>query len=143
MDPLTASILAAAMAGVTAGIAGGTTVVAQSAIVDAYNTLKAKLADKFGRNGELVQAVESLEKQPQSEGRQAVVREELAAAEAAGDAELQQLAQRLLEALQSSPAGQAAISKYQVDARWANIGVLGDGANVEGGIHFGARAKTE
>lgn len=143
MDPLTASILAAATAGVTAGVAGGTTVVAQSAIVDAYNTLKAKLADKFGRDGDLVQAVESLEKQPQSEGRQAVVREELAAAEAVKDAELQQLAQRLLEALQSSLGGQAAISKYQVDARWANIGVLGDGANVEGGIHFGARPKTD
>lgn len=143
MDPLTASILAAATAGVTAGVAGGATVVAQSAIVDAYNALKAKLADKFGRDGDLVQAVESLEKQPQSEGRQAVVREELAASEAVTDAELQQLAQRLLEALQSSPGGQAAVGKYQVDAREAHIGVLGDGAKVEGGIHFGAPPKTD
>jgi len=141
MDPLTASILAAATAGVTAGVAGGTTVVAQSAIVDAYNALKAKLADKFGRDGDLVQAVESLEKQPQSEGRQAVVKEELAVADA--DSELQELALRLLEALQSSPKGQAAASKYQVDARWASIGVMGDKANVKGGIHFGTRPETE
>lgn len=143
MDPLTASILAAATAGVTAGVAGGVTVVAQSAIVDAYNALKAKLADKFGRDGELVQAVESLEKRPQSEGRQAVVREELEAAKAVADAELQQLAQRLLEALQSSPDGQTAVGKYQVDARGANIGVMGDQATVKDGIHFSTRPQTE
>lgn len=143
MDPITASILAAATAGIAAGVAGGATEVAQKAIVDAYNALKAKLTDKFGRSGDLAQAVESLEKNPESEGRQAVVREEIEATKAFDDPELQGLAKELLEALQSSPQGKAAVSKYQVDARWAQIGVIGDQTTVEGGIHFGEQPKSE
>ncbi len=67
----------------------------------------------------------------------------LAASEAVADSELQQLAQRLLEALQSSPDGQTAVGKYQVDARGANIGVMGDQATVKDGIHFSTRPQTE
>jgi hypothetical protein len=143
VDPITASILAAATAGIAAGVAGGATEVAQKAIVDAYNALKAKLIDRFDRSGEIAQAVESLEKNPESEGRQAVVREEIEAAKAFEDPELQGLATKLLEALGSSPQGKAAISKYQVDARWAQIGVMGDETTVKGGIHFGKRPKSE
>lgn len=124
MDPLAFSILAALLEK-----AGGA----------AYNALMAKLREKFGRNSELVQAVESLERNPESEERQAVVREEIREARAFEDAELQQLAKQLLEALQSSPEWKVAVgSKYQIDARGASIGVIGDRANVEGGIHFDA-----
>lgn len=123
MDPLATSILVSVIEK-----AGGA----------AYNALKAKLREKYGRNSDLVQAVESLERNPESEGRQAVVREEIVATRAFEDTELQLLAKQLLEALQSNPEWKAAVgSKYQIDARGASIGVIGDQANVEGGIHFG------
>ena len=128
MDPISTAIVAALTAGVTE--------VGKKVIPDAYDALKAALKKKFGDDGDVVEAVESLEKKPKSVGRQTTVQEEVAAANAADDPEVKKLAQALIEALQSTPEGKEAVGKY-IDARGAQVGVMGDEAKVEGGIHFG------
>lgn len=135
MDPVSAAIIA----GLAAGVAGGATEVGKNVMVDAYSALKAALKQKFGVDSDLADAVENLEKKPDSAGRQETLKEEVEATRAANDAELKQLAQALLAALKESPEGRAAMSKYQIEA--GNIGVVGDQTHVEGGIHFGDSDK--
>ena len=133
MDPITTAIVAA----LAAGVAASAKEVGQKVIVDAYDALKTTLKKKFGPDSDLAEAVETLEKKPESAGRQTTVQEEVAAAKAAGDPELQELAQALIEALKSTPEGEKAVGKYQVDVSGGQVGVIGDDAKVEGGIHFG------
>ena len=133
MDPITTAIVAA----LAAGVAASAKEVGQKVIVDAYDALKTTLKKRFGPDSDLAEAVETLEKKPESAGRQTTVQEEVAAAKAAGDPELQELAQALIEALKSTPEGEKAVGKYQVDVSGGQVGVIGDDARVEGGIHFG------
>jgi hypothetical protein len=55
------------------------------------------------------------------------------------DEELLAAAGKLLELLKESAGGGQTRAKYQVDAQGAQIGVLGDNANVKDGIHFGGQ----
>lgn len=132
MDPITGAILAA----VTAGVTSGVTEIGKKAIVDAYGALKAKLQEKFGSDSDLVEAVDKLEKKPESAGWKEEVQTQIQAAQATEDDELQQLAQALLEALKDTAEGQKAVSKYHIVD--SEVGVAGDHAKVEGGIHFGS-----
>ena len=133
MDPMTAAIVAA----LAAGAASGVTEIGKKVIVDAYDALITAIRERFGVDSDLAKAVETLEKKPDSSGRQATVQEEVAAAEATDDPNLQELAQALIEALKSTPEGESVVGKYQVDVSGGQIGVIGDDAGVEGGIHFG------
>jgi hypothetical protein len=136
MDPITSTIVAA----LVAGAAAGSTKVAETAIVDGYNTLKATLKKKFGHDSDLAEAVEKLEQKPDSSGRQEVLQEEILIAQADQDPELQMLAEKLISALQTMPEGRAAVGKYNIEASNAQIGVIGDDAKVKGGIHFGDKS---
>ena len=133
MDPITGAIVAA----LAAGVISGATEVGKKMIVEAYDALKAAIKQKCGAEGDLVQAVETLEQKPDSGARQAVVAEEVTGANLAADAELVKLAQALLDALKDTPAGEEALSKYHIEAQDSEIGVIGDRAHIEGGIHFG------
>jgi hypothetical protein len=57
VEPLTTAILAAIVAGATAGAAD----TVKRAIADAYTALKGLLIGKFGADGKVVEAVEKLE----------------------------------------------------------------------------------
>ncbi len=127
MDSITTALVAA----LSAGVASGATEVGKQAVVDAYGALKKTLKQKFGDDSDLVEAVDQLEEKPGSAGRQTVVQEEVAEAEAAQDPDLQELAQALVEALKSTPAGQKAVAKYQVDVSGGQVGAIGDDAHVE------------
>lgn len=133
MDPITVAIVAALTAGVTSGVAE----VGKKVVVDAYEALKAALKQEFGPDSDLSDAVEKLEKKPASAARQQVVAEEVEATKAAEDPQLQQLAQDLMEALKSTTQGEQALVKYQIDVTGGQVGIIGDNAKVEGGIHFG------
>ena len=98
MDPITAAIVAA----ISAGALGGLTEVSKTALTDAYGKLKALLVKKFGHESDVVQAVEQVEAKPASQARQALLAEEVAAVRADHDADLLQIAQAVLQALQSS-----------------------------------------
>jgi hypothetical protein len=102
------------------------------AVKSGYAKLKELIRSKYGKKSALAEAVQQLEQNPDSVGRKAVLAEEVEKSGAHKDAELRQAAEALQQSL-------AAYQMQQVDARGAKIGVLGDNAHVEGGIHFGGK----
>jgi hypothetical protein len=94
MDPI--SIIALAL---VAGAAAAAKDVAAQAVKDGYAGLKALIVRKFGGKGDVQNAVEGAEKRPDSEARQAVLKEELQTAGADKDDEVLKQAQALLELL--------------------------------------------
>jgi hypothetical protein len=104
MDPITAALVTA----LAMGVAGGLTETGKQLMPDAYNALKAALQQKVGVGSDLLDAVDSLEKKPDSQGRAATLQEEVQAAGADKDPDLLKLAESLQAALQQSGAGQQA-----------------------------------
>ena len=92
MDAVTTAIIAAAGAGVTK--------LSEAALVDSYEALKNKIKQKFGRS-KVTEAIAELEHKPDSQGRRAVLQEEITAAGVDADAEIGTAAQALLVRLQS------------------------------------------
>jgi hypothetical protein len=114
MDPITLAI--------TAALAN----LGQNVIKDAYNALKAGLQHKFGVDSDLVEAVEKLEQKPDSTARQAVLQEEVEAAQANQNSELVKAAEALLAKLKELPGGQANITQH-VDIKGDRNIVTGQG----------------
>lgn len=103
MDVITTAIIAALAA------------LSKDAIQDSYNSLKSALKKKFGSESEVVDAVEGLEKKPDSKGRQATLQEEIENAKVNDDAQIVQLAQDLLNKLKDEPGGQKIINQTQTN----------------------------
>jgi hypothetical protein len=95
---------------------------AEPAVKDAYEAVKALLVRKFGKPSDVVKAVEALEAKPDSAGRQATLTEEIASSGAARDGELLQLAQALLDKSRSTRGGTHSVRQR----------VVGDGNVVAG-----------
>jgi hypothetical protein len=93
MDPITTALVAA------------TARLAEPAIRDSYEALKALIRRRFGADGALASAVQELEAKPESAARKAVVQEEVAAAGADRDAELLRAVEALLERARGAPGG--------------------------------------
>ena len=89
MDPITTAIVAAAAN------------LGATAVKDAYDGLKALIIRKFGSDSRVTEAVKGVEAQPASEGRTAVLAEEMAAVRAPGDEELVRAAGALAAALEA------------------------------------------
>src|SRR5262249_713862 len=99
MDPLTVIVTA-----LVSGAAAGLKPTAERAVQDAYDGFKRLILDRYGKKGDVTQAVAQLERKPNSEGRKATLQEELAAAGADKDQEVIDRAVALLkEAEQRSP----------------------------------------
>ena len=107
MDTITTAIVAALAA------------LSKDAIKDSYNALKSALKKKFGSESDLVDAVEKLEKKPDSEGRKGMVQEEVEAAKAHEDTEIVQLAQKLLAKIKEQPGGQQIITQNISNVKYA------------------------
>ena len=112
-DPIVAALLG--------GLAALADKVASEAVKDAYRALKALLLRKLGDGSEAAEAITKLETKPDSEGRKAMVAEELAEAKVADDHELAEAARRLQAALAELPADaraqvQQAIGRYIAQA---------------------------
>lgn len=105
MDPVTTAILAA----LAAGAIGGVTEMSKTAITDAYQKLKGLLVNKFGAKSKVVTAVDDLEEEHDSKGRQLTLQEQIAKVKADQDQELVQAAQVLLRELRSQPGGEQRI----------------------------------
>ncbi len=124
MDPLTILVTALVL-----GAAEGLRPVARDAIKDGYTGLKGLVLRKFGDKGEVSDALESVERKPDSKGRETTLKEELEAAEAYKDEELLAAAKELLE--EADPRG-AEEGKYKIDFYGKVEGaVIGDHAKVE------------
>ncbi|EAZ93038.1 hypothetical protein [Crocosphaera chwakensis] len=107
MDVITAAIIAA--------LAG----VGKDVIKDSYNALKSAIKKKFGSESDLIDAVEKLEKKPDSEGRKVLLQEEIENAKVNDDAEIIQLAQNLLDKLKEQPGGQQIINQNISNVKYA------------------------
>ncbi len=101
MDPITTAIVAALGAGAISGL----TEASKTAIADAYGRLKDLLANKFGGDSEVTQAVNQLEAKPASSGRKELLAEEIAAVHAEQDEEIEAQAMHLLTLVQPEPSG--------------------------------------
>ncbi len=141
MDPITAALAAGAAAGLTG--------IATQAVKDAYGLLKSALGTRFPQVAVHVQA---LEDRPESEVKKASLAEELVESGAHRDAELLQLAQILLVAIErEAPEAvvRAGVDLGQVrtggsldieDAQGDDVGVRGRDLDVKGDIRIrGAR----
>ena len=116
MDPITTAIIAA-LANLSKDV-----------IKDGYNALKAALKKKFGSESDLVDAVEGLEKKPDSKARQAMLQEEVAVVKANEESDIIRLAQDLLNKIQEQPGGQNIINQTQNNTV--------SGVNVGGNFEF-------
>lgn len=94
-DPITAALLG--------GLAAAAGKVASKAVEDAYGALKALLLRKLGDSSDAADAIAKLEAKPDSEGRKAILAEELATAGIADDGELLEAARKLRAALEQLP----------------------------------------
>lgn len=127
MDPITAALVAA--------IAAGATEVGKTAVVDAYNVVKALIKRKFGQT-ELPEAIEKLEKRPESKGRQETVQEEIEMVEADKDPEIIKEIEKLQEAIQQVPNVQEKLARYNLTIKNSKIGSIGDNVTITGDIHI-------
>ncbi len=126
LDTISASIVTA--------VASGLAQTGKQAVLDTYSALKNALKSTFGTDSDVVEAVDRLEEQPDSQGRQLILQEEIATAGAIDNQQLIELAQALLHAVNDTPQGQATMKQFNINAK--NIGIAGDDAHVEGGQHF-------
>jgi hypothetical protein len=78
-------------------------------------------------------AVVKLEKLPDSEGRQKTLQEKIEVIKAQEDPQIKQLAKVLLKKLEEITEDKQTINRYKITG---DVGVNGDYAHVEGGIHF-------
>lgn len=128
MDPISLAIITAIVSGLVTGVAtGATTGVAKAseqAIVDGYNALKQLICDKFGIKSRAAQAISDLENDPTSEGRKAVLKEELAKVKASEDAEVIRAAEALLVHLKTHPSSQTTVKQLAIGN--GNVQVAGD-----------------
>lgn len=140
MDPIT--IIVGAL---VAGVAAAAKPTAEQAVKDAYAGLKALIQRKFGERGDVAAAVEQVASKPESEPRQAVLKEELAEAGAAEDAEVLAAAKELLALLRPQAADQSQVAtadRGSAAATGRGAAVVGDGnltltGDVEGGVSIG------
>ncbi|BCL79620.1 hypothetical protein ccbrp13_20850 [Ktedonobacteria bacterium brp13] len=102
MDPVTTAILAA----LAAGAIGGVTEVSKTAITDTYQKLKGLLVAKFGAKSKVVTAIDDLEEEHDSKGRQLTLQEQIAKTKTDQDQKIVQAAQALLHEIRTRPGGE-------------------------------------
>jgi hypothetical protein len=107
MDPISAALIAAAVAGVTTGA----TEVGKTLLVDAYTALRDALKSKFGADSKVAKAADELNANPKSDSRRGVVKEEVTAAGVDKDPDLVALANALLEQLKAQPGGASIVQQ--------------------------------
>ena len=117
MDPITTAIVTAVATGL-----------AQDVIKDSYQALKVALNKKFGSESDVIDAVEKLEKKPDSEARKAALQEEFEIAKVNDDPDLLKLARDLLDKIKKQPGGQEIINQTQTNTASGNT--------VSGNFHF-------
>lgn len=121
MDPITLAIVSAL------GKLG------ENVIKDAYDALKAAIAQKCGVDADLTKAVEEVEKKPTSTGRKETLKEEITAAKADQDPELLKLAKTLLDKLnelEDQPKNSTVI-KQQAGDNAIQVGQVGGDVNIK------------
>jgi hypothetical protein len=128
VEPITTAIAAAVTAGITD--------IGQKALGDTCQGLKDPIKSKFGQDNKVAKAIAELENNPESKGRQTILAESMAQEKLDRNPELIHLARQLVRALEETEQGRLAVAEYQIDARGAQIDVMGGKVHIEGGVHF-------
>lgn len=131
MDPITTAIVAALTIGVTTGV----TKFGESVIVDAYNSLKNALQNKFGKDSKLIQAVNQLETEPNFKPNKSALAGRVAQSQADKDREILQAAKMLLDTIQNNSKVATAIGVNLNEIKVASLTIddiiaTGSGVNV-------------
>lgn len=114
------------MEGITTAIIAALANLSHTAVQDSYNALKGAIKRKIGGQGDLSEAIEGLEKKPNSQGRQATLQEEIQAAKLQDDAEITAYAQALQQVLASLSKPQSAIQQSISHVKYAATSGTGD-----------------
>jgi hypothetical protein len=130
MDPITTAIVTAVL-----------TDLSKDAVKGSYKALKDALVKRFGSTSDLADAVDKLEKKPDSEGRKATVQEEVSLAKVNDDPELLRLAQDLLKELKAHPNAQIVINQNISNVKYA--ATSGTGPASIGNITEGKTSKDD
>jgi hypothetical protein len=94
------------VAAISAGAIAGPKDAANSAIADAYQSLKSIIKGKLGRDGDAGRAINKLEVHPDFDPWKQILVGELKAANATSDPELVSAAQSLLALIKAMPSGE-------------------------------------
>lgn len=126
MDPITTAIVTAIATNLGQGV-----------VKDAYEALKAAIKQKFGRDSEVVSAVDGLEKKPDSAGRKATLEEEVKNAKVSEDSEILQLAQELLKKVNSEQTVTGESYQLNVGGDFTGVGRDVDTGGGDANLTFG------
>ncbi|MDJ0782295.1 MAG: hypothetical protein QNJ22_10000 [Desulfosarcinaceae bacterium] len=96
---------------ITTAIIGALAKLSEDAIKDGYNALKTMLQRKFGSQSDVAIAVAELEQKPASVGRAVVLEEELQSVSALEDADLINVAEKLLERIADTNGPQTVVQQ--------------------------------
>jgi hypothetical protein len=122
MEPVTVIVSALSL-----GAAAGLQPTVAAAVKDAYAGFKALVLRKFGKTGDAADAIEKVEKKPDSDGRKATLQEELTAAGADRDQEVVDRAAELLKLLESVAPGATGGLVGQINAAGGKVLVVAGG----------------
>ena len=125
MDPVTMIVSA-----VVAGVVAASKDVAGQAVKDAYAALKSLITRKLGAQADVENALEQVEKKPESKARQAVLKEELETAGSGQDTEIVSQAQVLFDLLKEI--GQVPGPSYRAEIHGGGAIAQGEQAKAVG-----------
>lgn len=130
-----AAIFTAAVSAIGTIMASGVEEIGKQIVLDSYDALKKAIKSKFGSQSQSAGAIQALEEDPDSRGKQLLLAGNLEIENIVNDAEIAQIARQLIKALGDTDIGRQAMAKYHVDAKGAQIGVIGDHAKIDA-IHY-------
>jgi len=122
VDPISVLVTA-----IIAGAATGLKPTAERIVKDAYAGLRRLIVDRYHQV-----AIDSIERAPDNENRQGVLKDELAECDAASDTELLMAAKELLAAIETTPSAAAAADEIGVSLERVKAASLSI-SEIEGG----------
>lgn len=133
MDPITLVVAA-----FVAGLSSGVTEVAKVTVMDTYKAFKERLAIKTAVSDDAKDALEKVEKEPQSKARQDFLKEELVKLRVDNDQQLIEMAKTLLEQFEQLGTKSG---KYNISISTGEGIIIGDGSQVT--QYFGNKPEDQ
>ncbi|MCP4744573.1 MAG: hypothetical protein GY874_00290 [Desulfobacteraceae bacterium] len=133
MDTISAALIATVSAGLKD--------VGAKACGKIYQSIKDLIKKKLGEDNRVTESIHDLEKNPESKGRQMVLAENMTNEKVNNDPEIIKAAKELAQELKKTSQGRQAMGKYQIEVNNSQIGLIGEMAHIEGGMHFGDSQK--
>lgn len=133
---------------ITGALAAGATAAAKDTasqmVKDAYAGLKALIAKRFSAKNkpEGETALKKYEEKPTAVW-EAPLQETLMEIGGGQDKEIMDAVKALKQAMEKTPEDCRILAEYNLDIKDSQIGIIGDNAHVEGGMHFGNKFSVK